>query len=208
MKKTSPHLIRTGKQLAALAASARQEIIDVLEQMGGVVSVAELAAALGRPADGLYFHLRALMRAGLIQDAGYSSRGGRKGAIYRTIEPELQLQYEPENPGNRKAVSAIVASMLRLAMRDFSRSFQPGNVSVSGACRELWALRKVGRLSRTQLRAVNRGINRLVEKVTVPSDAHGRLYAVTVVLTPLDHRNKEPRQQRPKKSASTERNRP
>jgi hypothetical protein len=62
VKNTPPHLVRSGKQLAALAAAARQEIVDVLEQMD-TVSVAALAAALGRPADALYFHLRALTRA-------------------------------------------------------------------------------------------------------------------------------------------------
>ena len=196
MKNAPPHLIRSGKQLAALAAAVRQEIVDVLEQMG-TVSVAELAAALGRPADALYFHLRALTRAGLVQSAGHRSVEGRKEALYRTVAPKLQLQYEPKNPANRKAVSAIVASMLRLAVRDFSRSLQPDNVVVSGPHRELWALRKVGRLSHAQLGALNRGINRLVEQVAVPGRAGGRLYAVSVVLTPLDHRNKEPRQQHP-----------
>jgi DNA-binding transcriptional ArsR family regulator len=204
VKNRSPHLIRSSKQLAALAAAARQEIIDVLEQMG-TVSVAELAAALGRPADALYFHLRALTRAGLVQSAEQRSPGGRNEAVYRTVAPGLQLQYEPENPANRKAISAIVASMLRLAMRDFSRSFQPGNVVVSGARRELWALRKVGRLSRAQLGAMNRRLSRFVEEVTVPAGANGRLYAVTVVLTPLDHRNKEPRQQHPKRTSAAER---
>src|SRR5690348_13273430 len=131
MKNAPPHLIRSGKQLAALSAAVRQEIVDVLEQMG-TVSVAELAAALGRPADALYFHLRALTHAGLVRNAGYRSPGGRKEALYRTVAPKLQLQYELENPGNRKAISAIAASMLRLAMRDFSRSLQPGNVVASG----------------------------------------------------------------------------
>jgi len=187
VNKPQKHLVRSEKQLAALAAAARQEIVDVLEQIG-TVSVAELAAALGRPADALYFHLRALMRAGLVQNAGYRARRGGKEALYRTVAPELQLKYEPHNAVNRKGVSAIVASMLRLANRDFGRSFQRGNVLVSGAHRELWSLRKVGRLSLPQLAKLNRRIKGLVQEISAPR-AHGRLYAVTVILTPLDHRN-------------------
>ena len=34
------------------------------------VSVAELAAARGRPADSLYYHLRVLTRVGLVLGAG------------------------------------------------------------------------------------------------------------------------------------------
>ena len=187
MARRQTHLIRSKKQLAALAAAARQEIVDVLEQMG-TVSVAELAAALGRPADALYFHLRALTRAGLVRNAGYRARPGGKEALYRTVAPELRLQYEPRSAANRKGVSAIAASMLRLAIRDFTRSFQPGNVLVSGAHRELWALRKVGRLSRAQLARLNRRVKGLVQDVTAPR-GQGRLYAVTVIVTPLDHRN-------------------
>jgi len=185
--KTQTYLIRDEKQLAALAAAARQEIVDVLEQMG-TVSVAELAAALGRPADALYFHLRALTRAGLVRNAGYRARRGGKEALYCTVTPALQLEYEPHNDANRKGVCAIVASMLRLANRDFARSFQRGNVLVSGARRELWSFRKVGRLSTSQLGKLNQRLKGLVQDICAPQ-RQGRLYAVTVVLTPLDHRN-------------------
>ena len=39
MKRTQCYLVRSTRQLATLAAAARQEIVDVLEQMG-TVSVA------------------------------------------------------------------------------------------------------------------------------------------------------------------------
>lgn len=191
--------------MASLAAAARQEIVDVLEQMG-TVSVAELAAALGRPADALYFHLRTLTRVGLVRHAGYRARPGGKEALYRTVAPELQLQYSPGSAANREAVSSIVASMLRLATRDFERSLQSGNVLVSGAHRELWSLRKVGRLSRPQLARVNRRIRDLVQDVSTPR-GHGRLYAVTVVVTPLDHRNNGDGRTKPKQRTTRGRKR-
>jgi DNA-binding transcriptional ArsR family regulator len=182
------HLIRSQTQLSALVAAARQEIVDVLEQMG-TVSVAELAATLGRPADALYFHLRALVRAGLVRNAGPRARPGGTETLYRTIAPELRLKYEPALAANRDTISAIVASMLRLATRDFVRSLGSGQVVVDGPHRELLALRKVGRLSRAQIARLNRGIAALVREVSA-SRGRGRLYAVTLTLTPLDHRNK------------------
>ena len=200
VNKRQRYLVRSEKQLAALAAAARQEIVDVLEQMG-TVSVAELAAALGRPADALYFHLRALTRAGLVQNAGYRARRGGKEALYRTVAPELQLKYEPRDAANRKGVCAIVASMLRLANRDFGRSLQRGNVLVSGAHRELWSFRKVGRLSSAQVAKLNQRLKGLVQDICAPR-GHGRLYAVTVVLTPLDHRNKVGRLPQPKQGTT------
>jgi len=159
----------------------------VLEQIGAV-SVAELAAVLDRPADALYFHLRALRRAGLVRRTACRTRSGRSETRYRTVKPEVQLGYEPQNAANRHAVSAIVASMLRLADRDFRRAFHSGQVIVSGAQRELWAWRKVGRLSRVELARLNRRIRDVANGVSAPG-GDGRLYSVTVVLTPLDHRN-------------------
>jgi len=160
----------------------------VLAEMGAV-SVAELAAALGRPADSLYFHLRVLTRAGLVQRAGSRSRAGGKEALYRTVAPELRLQYEPGKQSNRKAVTAIVASMLRLGSRDFTRAIESGDVVVSGPYRELWALRKAGRLTPAQVTNVNESIQNLANTVSARR-GKGRLYAITILLTPLDRQRK------------------
>jgi DNA-binding transcriptional ArsR family regulator len=182
------HIIRSEKQLAVLASAQRQEIVDVLAEMG-TVSVAELAATLGRPADALYFHLRALVAAGLVLRAGDRAAGTRREALFRTVAPELLLRYEPRQAANRTAVAAIVRSMLRLGIRDFDRAQESGDVVVSGARRELWALRKTGRVSPERIAGVNRAIKNLVHAVVTPQ-GKGRLYAVTVLLTPLHRRRR------------------
>jgi len=182
------HVIRATQQLAALASSARQEVADALAGMG-TVSVAEIAATLGRPADALYFHLRALQKAGLVRQAGYRTRGGRKEALFRTVAPELFLRYEPHDDANRQGVNAIVGSMLRMGIRDFQRGFQEPNVIVDGPHRELWALRKTGRLTLADIAGVNRAIDRLKRAISKPH-GRGRLYGITVLLTPLDHRRR------------------
>ena len=188
MKNSGTYLVRHQKQLKALIAAARQEVIDVLSQMG-TVSVSELAAALNRPPDALYFHLRALIRAGLVRQVRFRSSGRKKESLYRTPAPELVLAYEPANRGNRKALSRIVASMLRLGIRDFTAALSPGNAIVSGRYRELWASRKTGWLSLAEIRNVNRSISELNGRFSAHSRG-GRLYAITVLITPLDHRNK------------------
>jgi DNA-binding transcriptional ArsR family regulator len=180
------HVIRTRKQLRALTSAARQEIVDVLAEMG-TASVAEIAATLGRPADALYFHLRALQNAGLVKQAGDRERGRRREALFRTVAPELFLHYEPASRENRRAVTAIVSSMLRLGIRDFRRAFEGGDVIVAGPHRELWALRRTARLSLQQVAEVNRSIVRLRKSASGPQ-RKGRLYGITILLTPLDHR--------------------
>ena len=137
------YFVRAKKQFAALASSARQEIVDVLSQMG-TVSASELASVLGRPADAVYYHLRVLKRVDLVLHAGYRNQGRRREELFRTVSPDVRLQYETGSGGNVREVTAIVGSMLRLGIRDFRRAFQSGNSRVSGSRRELWALRTTG----------------------------------------------------------------
>jgi DNA-binding transcriptional ArsR family regulator len=187
MKRTGvAFIVHDKKQLTALTSSARQEIVDVLSQMG-TVSVGELGATLGRPADALYYHLRVLKQAGLVLSAGYRGQGVHKEELIRTVSSELQLQYQPGKGGNGKQINAIVGSMLRLGIRDFRHAFQSGDARVSGSGRELWALRKTGWLKAEEIANLNQSIEGLAKAVSKPR-RQGRLYGITVLLTPLDHR--------------------
>jgi DNA-binding transcriptional ArsR family regulator len=181
------YIIRSKRQMRALAAPTRQEIVDVLPGMG-TVSVAELATALGRPADSLYYHLRMLKRVGLVLSAGSRRLNGRRETLFRAVAPEMSLCYELGRKGNGSQVNAIIGSMLRLAMRDFSNGFKSGEASVSGPNRELWALRKTGWLSQAQIAQANRSMEKLMRIMDAP-EPNGRLYAVSIVLTPLSRRS-------------------
>ena len=187
MKQTGlPFIVQDKKQLSALTSSARQEIVDVLSQMG-TVSVGELAATLGRPADALYYHLRVLKRVGLVLRAGYRGRGVREEELIRTVSADLQVQYQSGKGGNGKQIGMIVASMLRLGIRDFHHAFQSGNARVSGSARELWALRKTGWLTPEEIVNLNQSMKGLAKAASKPR-GQGRLYGITLLLTPLDHR--------------------
>jgi len=192
-------VIKSPSQLAALASAARQEIVDVLSRMG-TVTVAELAAALGRPADSLYYHLRVLVRAGLVVPIASGRPHGRREARFRTVAPELHLQYSTADRKRVRSTSAIVSSMLRLGMRDFRRSLAGGATQLSGPGRELWALRATGWLKPQDIRDVNNKVQRLRDAVWKPQGA-GRLYGITILLTPLDHRSRK-RQARPRRVAA------
>ena len=69
MAYSKPTAIRDPGRIAVLASPVRQEIVDTLAMLGGEASVAALAEQLGRPADGLYYHLRLLEQHELIVEA-------------------------------------------------------------------------------------------------------------------------------------------
>jgi DNA-binding transcriptional ArsR family regulator len=191
MAPSERYVITRAPQFRALASATRQEILDVLARLGAA-SVSEIAGTLGRPADGVYYHLRVLLRVGLVVAAGERSGEGRAEALFRTRAPEMVLGYDPSPKGKARAVTRIVASMLRLGIRDFRSAFSAGNVRLKGTRRELWALRTTGWLSPAAVGDLNariRGINGAMAKT---GRGH-RLYGITILLTPLDHRARKRR---------------
>jgi hypothetical protein len=171
--------------IRAIRSPVRQEILDKAQALGPF-SIAELAHVVGRPADGLYYHVKALLAVGLLQPAGERGAGRRREALYQTPAPEdgLWLVYDPTDPANVGAVNGVVGGMLRLTERSFAAAFRPGAVC-AGPYRDLWAVRNEGWLTDDELREVNRTLARLRELFAAPRREGSRLHALTFVLTPM-----------------------
>ncbi len=181
--------VSRAKEIAAVVSPLRLEILDVLSGMGPS-SVAEIAATLGRAPDSLYYHVKALARCGLVLGAGERRRGRHREALYETVAREMRLTYAPQSPANVRGVTRVAGSMLRLAQRDFRRALAAGDARVEGPSRELWAWRATGWLTASELKKLNAAIRSLNLAASRPR-GRGRLYAVTLVLVPLDRRRKE-----------------
>ncbi|HEX7078289.1 MAG TPA: helix-turn-helix domain-containing protein [Candidatus Eisenbacteria bacterium] len=183
-------------QLRALASPARQELVDLLARTGPATAAA-LGRLIGRPADGLYYHLRALERAGLVRSGIARTRAGRGERVFRAAHREPALRHDPGPGGNSPAVASIVAAMLRLGIRDFRKACASPDVRTRGPRRELWALRVAGRLSPSELADANRRMRSLRDALG-RRRAKGDLYAVTILITPLGHRARK-KQRRPRR---------
>jgi len=170
-------------QMATLSSPVRQELLDVFVRMGSV-SLAEVAAALGRPADGLYYHVRLLERVGLVRAVGHRTRAGRQEALYRAAAPDFKLRYAPAPSREARESTRIVTAMLRLGIRDFRRALADPANTLAGADRDVWALRTTGWLPPARRRDVLRRIQAVFDTASGGAP-QGRLYAVTILLTPL-----------------------
>lgn len=149
-------------QVRALESTVCQEIVDLV-QAAGPCSVRELGALMGRRPDSLYYHVRKLSSAGLLVDCGIRGVGRRAGTMYDVPARPLRLAYEPSDPENVGAVSRVVASMLRSAIRDFRGGFRPDLAVVEGEGRNLWAARTKGWLGEEDLAEVNALLNAILE---------------------------------------------
>src|SRR5690606_5699563 len=129
--------------------------------LGGEASVATLAQELGRPADGLYYHVRALVRGGLLRAVGDGEGGERVYRLAGDGDTPLRLAYRVGPRGNQAELAVFARSLLQIAGRDFEAALHSEGVAVEGPCRELWASRNKGWLSPADLAEANALLERL-----------------------------------------------
>ncbi|MEO5625865.1 MAG: helix-turn-helix domain-containing protein [Dokdonella sp.] len=178
-------VIEDADEIGLLASPARIEIVDTLEAHGSAISVAELAQQLGRPADGLYYHLRQLADGGLIEELT-----GTEGRLYRSRSrtgDRLRLRYRPGDTANAEAVGRVAASVLRVAGRDFARALADPDAVVEGPQRELWAARGKGWVGPAELAEMNRLLSRMMDLLHSPRSARrNKQIALSWVLAPIN----------------------
>ncbi len=185
-----PRAIADPELVRLLASPVRQELVDTLAALGGTASVATLAEQLGRPADGLYHHMRLLASAGLVE-ASDGDAGGER--LYRLIGDgaPIRLAYRRGPGGNTDALRHFARALLHVAASDFDAAVDRPGVALSGPRRELWASRTTGWLSDGDLVEVNHLLERLGALLSQPkSDDRSRLMSLAFAFAPLHPRPK------------------
>lgn len=192
-----PRAIRDPAKVRLLSSPVRQEMVDTLAALGGEAGVADLAEQLGRPADGLYYHLRALIAGGLVEEL--PSKGGeRRFRLAGEASGPLRLVYDLGPNGNAAELCAFADGLLQIASRDFESALASDRAVAVGPGRELWASRNKGWLSREDLQEVNALLARLGELTSQPRAAgRDRLTSLAFVLAPINPRAKRRPSRRP-----------
>ena len=176
--------------LSALVSTVRQEIVDTVEALGGDAAVADIAAHLGRPADGIYYHLRRLVDGGVLRESDDNGDGrGRRYGTTAQRGKRVHLRYGRGSRADKATVARVVGGLLRTAERDFGRALRSGTAVGEGTLRDLWASRLKGWVSADDLREINRLLVRLSELLQQPRDpARDRLVTLAWMLAPIDDR--------------------
>jgi len=189
-KHSDSGLIEDDAALAALVSTVRQEIVDTIESLGGDVAIADIAAQLGRPADGIYYHVRRLVDSGVLREG--DDPGDGRGRRYRTAAQRgkrVQLKYGRGSRANNATVAKVVGGLLRTAARDFNGALRGGEAIGEGSLRDLWASRLKGWVADDDLREINRLLSRLSELLQQPRDPRrDRLVSLAWILAPIDDR--------------------
>lgn len=179
------HWVRDPEAIECLASPLRQRLLDRLEALGPS-SVAELAASLDLPADGLYYHVRLLERRGLLVPRERRSTNGPPETVYDLVSPRWHIRYALDDERVTAALRKVTSAILRRAGRDFDEGLEAPGAVVSGARRNLWSLRLESRLGAGDVEAIHDHLQSILEILRRPGGGRGsKLCAVSWVMAPL-----------------------
>jgi len=183
--------IWTAEHIKLLASGVRQELVDTLGSLGGEAGASELALQLGRPMDGLYYHLELLRDGGLVRELPSSGTGERRFQLASRRGQPLRIAYRPDQPGVASALNKFAQQLLNIAAQDFAAGLDAPGVTMDGPERELWISRNKGWLSTADLAEVNALLLRLGELTSQPSSPERtHLSSLAFVLAPVRPRGK------------------
>ncbi len=108
---TSPAVWRT------MIAPARIEIIEAM-RCAAPCAIAEIAELLGRPADGLYRHIRLLMQAGIVREVGFRKAGRRTEQVFDLTASDYRIAFaDSTGAAERTAIAETVSVFARSVSR-------------------------------------------------------------------------------------------
>lgn len=171
--------------IEVLASPVRQEIVDTLAALGGQVTAAELALQLGRHVDGLYYHLKVLCRAGLVDESAAGEDEARRYALPGRSTRALRLAYRPGSESGKQALRKFSRGLLKVAQQDFDDALEMPGVVTEGSARQLWAARNKAWLSQDDVEEANTLLRRLCELMSQPrTPERNQILSCTFVLAP------------------------
>jgi DNA-binding transcriptional ArsR family regulator len=162
----------------ALADPLRIRLLEALWL--GPRSAKELAEAVGLPPDRLYYHLRQLEQAAVIEVGGYRPLpGGKVERLYRRAETE-----PPAEDSSPEEIAAFQAAVLDAAKADMTAALM---AKADGQRREVSLSIGAVRLTGEGLAELHRNIDGLRERFA-DTEAEGTWVRVLVALVDLEER--------------------
>ncbi len=173
------------RRLRALGSPLRIELVGALRTLGPA-SIRELAAELDRPADGLYHHVRLLLKAGIVAEHAHRKRGRRIEAVYALTGPRIAGRLDPSSPQSKQGVIRAGTAAIRLAAREFAAAIDSDSVVCTNGLPNARASHQRAWLTDEGVLKLHRLLMQ-IEKLLAKQNRQkqGRRYSLTVVLAPL-----------------------
>ena len=183
-----PYPITDLAQFKVLTSPTRGEILDIVSLMGPL-SIAEMAEYLGKPIDSFYYHVRKLVKVGLLVDKAKRKSKRQMEVVYDLPGRPMFLQYTPSQTDHVKNVIKSIAAMLRLAERNLRRAFSKDLIKVTGRHRNAEHVRVIGWHTNKEVQEIRAQIQKIIARFNASAKKRkptSNLYAFTAILVPLE----------------------
>ncbi|MBS1716116.1 MAG: helix-turn-helix domain-containing protein [Armatimonadetes bacterium] len=160
-------------QIQALGSETRLRLFHFFTE--GELSEVEVAEKLGVPPKSLYYHIRILLKAGLIHQTGVRQHAKKPQALYRAVSDSVTLTPNWGDGKQREASIRNYKAILRIAAREIEWAMQDEETA------ELCSLtRKRLNLTPESARRFDEELAALIEKFS-RVDGPGRTVCFTAV---------------------------
>jgi len=186
MPRPALHQITNPRSWAVVIAPVRLEVVEAM-RMIAPCSIADIAAALDRPADALYRHIDKLRRAGIVVDAGSRRTGRRTEQVFDLAADDFRPAFKEIAPrAANKAYNDTIQSILKIASRSARDSAAANQLVGLGDERNLIGKIEHAWLSHEEflaVRAMMMGIKEFMD--SRKGRREGRLYLAALVALPV-----------------------
>lgn len=178
------YVIRSAAQLRAIGSPQRLRVLRAIQDLGPC-TVAELARHLGCKPASLYYHVHALVNAGVVEVVDERHGKGPLESTYDTVAHKIKVDPQGASKAYREALGKLASASLRRADRLHQSAVMNPGLHHSGSERQRVLLQAQVRLSKSSLRCVNRRIDELMEFLySCDRVGNGDSVSITIVVSP------------------------
>ena len=179
-------MVRSPDEWCVIVSPVRAEIVEALRLLGPC-SAAEIAAAIGRPADSLYKHVELLQKAGFVVDAGFRKGERNVEQLFDAVADDFAIDFQDatgadENKAIVTTVNSFCKAMIR-AVRDSAKArqleFHPEKRNLAINYELSWLTEEAFQ----EFRGLVRRMKQLMDDGKKRRE--GRLYMSLIVATPV-----------------------
>ncbi len=169
--------------LEALASPLRIELLQAFAH-GDRLTVEDIAKHVGRPQRSIYYHIRKLVKAGVLVEVDRRLKGRRYESVYSVAAERLSIAADESSGVQREAMFRLVSSMLRKISREFrqaldSDEFDGHEATATARQQRSW-------LTEKDLAQVNDLLGRIEKICTKRQPGKDvRLYSILSLIVPI-----------------------
>ncbi|MBL4787937.1 MAG: helix-turn-helix transcriptional regulator [Kordiimonadaceae bacterium] len=116
------YILETAAQLRALKGNLPLQIVAAFEDMG-TCAASDIADALARPQEGLQYHFKKLVTAGILLKQGKRKTGPRMEETYCLRARAIGIDKASTDPAYLEVMKDVFSSIYRFADRAMIRTF-------------------------------------------------------------------------------------